>query len=333
MFYNIIRSLALRISFILALEYRIFRNILENNCHSLRRIKALVRGLVVYHIPFAVRHLHIEDKLDFLTRFKVQLFRILHADRIVAHHERNFIIGIDNRVFLVAIHFRMSHIGINSRDNTDRIAFIQFFLRIQSKLFRGTLVILVQIFNFRNIRSFVHINHANGNGNRRIQCVIRISGRLTIVGNLDLNVKQAVCRFIVELCAFLDKDFSCCRINIVQFSDMFVVFCSTSICGKIKREGQLIPIHVRGVNVTIGIDRHGASRFAIFRNSEFSTFSLRLVIYRSNKHCCGIFIFRRVVICINNPKFKIITLKGITTFRTLRQIVILFKSKDKFARR
>ena len=339
MFNNIIRSLALRISFILALEDRIFRNILENNSHRLCRFKALFRiGLdrivyIIYRIQFAVRHLHIEDKLDFLARFEVQLFRILHANRIVAHHERNFIIRIDNGVFHVTIHIRMCHIGIISLNNTDRISFFQIFLRIQGKLFRSFLVILIQVFNFRNRRSFVHINHADGNDNRRIHGVIKISGRLTIIGNLDLNVKQAIRRFIVKLCALLDKDFSRSRFNIVQFSDMLIVCSSTSISGKIEREGQHITVHVRGLNVTFGIGSHSSSRFAIFRNREFSTFSLRLVIHRSNKHRCSIFIFRFVLICINNPKFKIITFKGISTFRTLRQIVILFKSKDKFASR
>ena len=197
----------------------------------------------------------------------------------------------------MTIHIRMCHIGIISLNNTDRISFFQIFLRIQGKLFRSFLVILIQVFNFRNRRSFVHINHADGNDNRRIHGVIKISGRLTIIGNLDLNVKQAIRRFIVKLCALLDKDFSRSRFNIVQFSDMLIIIRIVIIVsGQVKREGQHITVHVRGLNVTFGIGSHSSSRFAIFRNREFSTFSLRLVIHRINKHRCSIFIFRCVVI-------------------------------------
>ena len=179
-----------------------------------------------------------------------------------------------------------------------------------------------------NSRRIVHIDHTNRYDNRRILGVIGISCRMPIIGHLNLDIKQAVRRLIVKLGAFLDKDFSRSRFNIVQFSDMLIVFRSTSISSKVERIGQYIIFHIRCTDITLGIGSQHSGCHAVFFNREFSTFSLRLVIHRSNSYRSLISIIRFISHSIYNSEFKIIAMVvGLSIYG----IVILNKLIDELA--
>ena len=190
MFNSIIRSLTLRIGIILTLDNRTFGDILKNHCYWSRSYKALFRvGFkrivnLVYGIQFAVRHLHVKLKLDFLASFEVQLFRILHADRIVAHHERNFIIRIVNGVFHVTEPVKMKFVGIISNNHTDGVTHFKHFLRMQNKFIRSPFVFLVQINDFFNNRLFVHVNNIDDTINGSREAIFIRNGELHIVSQV-----------------------------------------------------------------------------------------------------------------------------------------------------
>ena len=252
------------------------------------------------------------------NRFIIQFRRILNGD-ISFRRIHNFKGSIGNRIGRVNKVFQVFE--------TMLIQGIRIFANHFSHEFIVTQVFGNSKRRVVNSRRLVHVNHSNRNENRCILGVIGISCRMPVIGHLNLDIKQAVRRLIVKLGTFLDKDFSRSRFNIIQFSDMLIVFRSTSISSKVERIGQYIIFHIRCTDITLGIGSQHSGCHAFFFNREFYIIRNRGVVYRSDCNLGSIGIFGNIAQPINYPKIKIVSFKRIIGF--LRQVVILFKPKDK----